>query len=262
MGRPAQPRPTKESVARAGSARSVNLGAVTCGRSSCSGSVARVGSARWVNLGAVASGRSPRFGAVARARSAGRSSSEPLPVRLSPTPPMRASFGRGAVSTLRSEGEHDWDDPPSLIVPAQSVVPMVDEPTRGRADRHARTGGRGARHRPRRREQRAALQRHRRSAAPSHAPGPRHQRHRAAHRGRTQQGFDDTLETNRPTVARPTRNLEGMARGRMPSDELPGQKRPTPTPANGRRRAEAESSRMGEIRPPVAHPRRRRPRRR
>ncbi len=54
-----------------------------------------------------------------------------------------------------------------------------------------------------------------------------------------QQGFDDTLETNRPTVARPTRDLEGMARGRMPSDELPGQKRPTPTPANGRRRAEA-----------------------
>ena len=58
-------------------------------------------------------------------------------------------------------------------------------------------------------------------------------------------GFDEeALEAVRPTVARQTRDLEALARGRPISDEAP--RRPTPTPPNGRRRADAAAMDPGK----------------
>jgi Mrp family chromosome partitioning ATPase len=165
------------------------------------------------------------------------------PVRFSPEPAPRGAIGgRGGLAPPESDGANDWDEPPSLIVPARSLVPVLEELTlsapiatlvrageeravaRAAASDRPRSNGIGDPERPR--------------TLPDLDISGIAQLLEEGH----QQGFDDTLETNRPTVARPTREFDGIVRGRTPSDEPPGQKRPTPTPANGRRRAEAPTA--------------------
>ncbi len=174
----------------------------------------------------------------------GRPGSDPSPVRPRSDPPPRVpSGGRGALPPLQAGSENEWDEPPSLIVPVRNLVAMLDEPTRAAPiDTLVRAG-----------EERAVAR-----ATASHPP-------RAGavvdpQRPRTlpdldisgiaqlleeghQQGFDDTLENERPTVARaPRADLDGITRGRSPSEDPPALKRPTPTPANGRRRADAPAA--------------------
>ncbi len=188
----------------------------------------------------------PRFGSEpspARGPQA-RSVPEPSPGRTSSEPPPRLSGGaRGALAPLQPTSENEWDEPPSLIVPARSLVPMLDEPTRAAPiDTLVRAGEERA-------VARATASSPPRSAAVLDPQRPRTlpdldisgiaQLLEEGH----QQGFDDTLEADRPTVARSTRaDFDAIARGRSPSDAPPAQKRPTPTPANGRRRAEAPAA--------------------
>lgn len=162
------------------------------------------------------------------------------PARLSSEPPARAPAR--PLTTLHSDGESEWDEPPSLIVPARSLVPSLDEPTRAAPIATLVRAG----------EERAAA----RAAALEKAQKSDPERLRTLPdldiSGLAQMlddgqpmGFDEEpLEPLRPTAARTTRDLEALARGRSGSDEPP--KRPSPTPPNGRRRADAAAQDPGK----------------
>lgn len=187
-----------------------------------------------------------------------RSVSEPSPARTAPPRADSAPAPPRQAPPARSASE--WDEPPSLIVPARTLLGSLDEPTRAAPIAtmvqagEERAAARGAADRARA----ASAARAPAEAASALASSARSNGPLDPERPRTLPdldisgiaqlledsppvGFDDTLETARPTIARSTR-VDFDSIGRRPASEPPPRARPSPTPANGRRRAEAATS--------------------
>jgi len=196
-----------------------------------------------------------RRGAIAEpfARRPPQAPSEPAPARSAPPreeseppPPKPAAPPRAAT---------DWDEPPSLVIPTKTLLGSIDEPTRAAPIAtlvqagEERAAARGAADRARAASATAARAASglRPPAAAAGALDPERPRTlpdldisglAQLLEDSPPGGFDDTLDTPRPTVARNTR-VDFDPIGRRPSSEPPPRPRPSPTPANGKRRAES-----------------------
>lgn len=186
-----------------------------------------------------------RPGAIAEpfARRPPQAASEPAPARTAP--PRAISEPPPAKAAPSPRAATEWDEPPSLVIPTKTLLGTMDEPTRAAPIATLVQAG----------EERAAARGAADRARAATASAARANGALDPERPRTlpdldisglaqlledspSMGFDDTLDTPRPTVARNTR-VDFDPIGRRPTSEPPPRARPSPLPANGKRRGES-----------------------